>query len=557
MLNHNFISPRILLVRAIILWLPCLAVAATTHPEAGLGTVHEVESVVDKVVLYRDVASIEQFAELKLEPGTHEVVFAGIPSDEVSVEAIRASVQAPWQVLGVDTSIRSVGDELRDRPEVEVRRIAREGLRRIQLQKTGVEADLVLLGMVGVRAASDAAGHAGTASLDLDSLRAQFEFIQAQRSSLQEALLVIEQSLLKATEEVQRAEKAVKAMTRPDEIVARVRITAATGGTARVSIRYLSRNSGWDPAYSVRSDPGADTMAIEYQAMIRHKAGADWSNIDLTLSTAMPSRPSGPSEIIPVFVDRRPTRTKASQALAMDDNQSDQRVFRSAGIDAAVNSAGTAVTYRLPQRVSIPSDASSATRLRIAEFAAPTTRVLVTRPVADPGVYLRADAANNSEYVLLAGEAALFTGGEYLGSTQLQEVPAGGNFEVWFGIDPSISVVREVLGRETERTGLLGGGRQTTTDYRIDLANLAGEKVAIEVWDRRPVSRHEDIDIRVMDVSPALATDQEYLETAAIRGFLKWDIELAPAGTEAASASIKWQTQVSRPKDLEITPIPE
>lgn len=561
MLNHDFLSPRIWLVRSIALWLPCLAVAATTQPEIGLAAVHEVESVVDKVVLYRNVASIEQFAELELEPGTHEVVFAGIPADEVSVEAIRASVQAPWQVLGVDTSVRSVGDELSDRPEVEALRIAREGLRRIQLKKTGVEADLVLLGMVGVRAASDAAGHAGTASLDLDSLRAQFEFIQGQRTSLQEALLAIEQSLADATEEVQRAEKAVKAMTRPDEIVARVRITAATGGTARVSIRYLSRNSGWDPAYSVRSNPGSDTMAIEYQAMIRHQAGADWSNIDLTLSTAMPSRPSGPSEIIPVFVDRRPdsrpARKAASQALAMDEDQRNQGVFRSSGIDAAVNSAGTAVTYRLPQRVSIPSDVSSATRLRIAEFAAPTTRVLVTRPVADPGVYLRADAANNSEYVLLAGEAALFTGGEYLGSTQLKEVPAGGNFEVWFGIDPSISVVREVLGRDTERTGLLGGGRQTTTNYRIDLVNLAGKKVSVEVWDRRPVSRNEDIDIRVVDVSPALAGDQDYLETAAIRGFLKWDIELAPAGTEAASASIKWQTRVSRPKDLEITPIPE
>ena len=193
MLNHDFLSPRIWLVRSIALWLPCLAVAATTQPEIDLAAVHEVESVVDKVVLYRNVASIEQFAELELEPGTHEVVFAGIPADEVSVEAIRASVQAPWQVLGVDTSVRSVGDELSDRPEVEALRIAREGLRRIQLQKTGVEADLVLLGMVGVRAASDAAGHAGTASLDLDALRAQFEFIRGQRTSLQEALLVIEQ----------------------------------------------------------------------------------------------------------------------------------------------------------------------------------------------------------------------------------------------------------------------------------------------------------------------------------------------------------------------------
>jgi uncharacterized protein (TIGR02231 family) len=555
----------------LLLFVPCFVGAPTTNAATDADAVHEVPSVVDKVVLYRGVASIERVVELDLKPGIHEVVFTGIPDPDggLDFEGVQASADAPWQVLGVDSAIRPIVTTDAARKELEAAFLAAsERLRRNQLEKEGVEEDLALLGMVGIRAASGASGDAGTASLDLDAVSAQFEFIRVRRTSLQKELLVIERSLAEAAEEVRRAEEAVDvADFSNEEIVARVRIAATTEGTARISIRYFRTSSDWDPAYSVREDQTSDTMMVEYAAVVVQGTGEDWSDIELTLSTAMPSQPSGPREITPVFVDRRsdppPDRkSRANADVAIEQDSSG--LFGSSGAalaeamrNAQVTDGGTALTFRIPGRVSIPTDTMSQTRLRIAEFKAPTTRALVTRPVADPGVYLRADLVNDSEYVLLAGRAALFTAGEYLGATDIQEVAAGGDFEVWFGVDPSIEVTREVLGRETERTGLLGGGRRTTTDYRINLANRSGRNVAVEVWDRRPVSRNEDIDIQVLDVSPDFATDPEYLETAAVRGLLKWNIELTPTGTTGASKSMSWSTRVSRPKDLEITPIPE
>ncbi len=571
MRNVDFVPTRFPLFQ--LLLLSFLGAAATAHAATDSDTVHEIRSAVDKVVLYRGVASVERVAELQLESGIHEVVFAGIPKSDVDWNGIRASVDAPWQVLGVDYSIRvlETADGAREVLAAALQ-LARERLRQIQLKKEGVEEDLVLLGMVGVRAASDASDDAGTPSLDLDAVREQFEFIRVQRSTLQEQQLLIEKELSDATDAFERSKELFdEAGWTDEEIVARVRIAATTGGKARISLRYLKLSSGWEPTYSVRSGPTSDTLAVEYEALVQQETGEDWNDIELTLSTAMPSLPNGPEEITPVFVDRRPDpRPVSNQAanLATDKQEKkDERpdaAFRGSGSslaeaiqDAMVSDGGTAVTFRLPGRVSIPTNSMSATRLRIAGFEAPTSRVLVTRPVADPGVYLRADMVNDSSYVLLAGQAALFTGGEYLGSTKIGEVAAGGEFEVWFGVDPSISVTREILGRDTERTGLLGGGRETTTDYRIDLANRSARAISVEVWDRRPVSRNEDIDVRVVDASPEVAKDQKYLDTAAVRGLLKWNIELAPSGTKGASKSISWSIRVSRPKDLEITPIPE
>jgi uncharacterized protein (TIGR02231 family) len=568
----DFLPVRFTLALLIPAWF--LGLGAATHAATDLDRVHEVRSSVDKVVLYRGVASVERVVELELESGIHELVFTGLPMEGVDWDGIRASVTAPWQVLAVDYSIDQVVVPEGGRKTLKAAvQAARERLRRAELEKKGVEEDLLLLGMVGVRAVSDASGDAGTPSLDLEAIRAQFEFIRSQRSAIQKELLIAEQEVSDATDELQLAEQVFdQAGWTEQEIVARVRIASTTDGVAKVSLRYLKLSSGWEPTYSIRSGSTSKTMSVEYEALVRQETGEDWNDIELSLSTAMPSEPSGPGEITPVFVDRKrvpppASRKSAAPVSAPLGMSEDARVGGSRGRpaqkvaeamrNAMVADGGTAVTFRLPGRVTIPTDSMSATRLRIAGFEAPANQVLVTRPVADPGVYLRADLVNESSYVLLAGQAALFAGGEYLGSTEVSEVPAGGDFEVWFGIDPSITVTREVLGRETERTGLLGGGRETTTDYRIDLANLSAQAASVEVWDRRPVSRDEDIDVRMIDVSPGLATDQTYLDTAALRGLLKWTVDLAPAGAEGASRSISWSTQVSRPKDLEITPIPK
>ena len=104
---------------------------------------------------------------------------------------------------------------------------------------------------------------------------------------------------------------------------------------------------------------------------------------------------------------------------------------------------------------------------------------------------------------------------------------------------------------------MLGGGLQTTIEYRIDLRNDGAKPAVVEVWDRRPVSRDEGIEIQVVDADPPMADDAVHRGLAARRGLLKWVIELGPAGTPEASREISWTVQVNRSGDLEVTPIPD
>ncbi len=539
----------------------------------------EVASEVDAVVLYEFGADVRRTASVTLEPGIHELVFVGIPDpNNDGLDGVRASVDPPFAVLGVDVTQQQmpvVADAGSLRAAVAEATVA---LRRVELERQGVDRDLAFIDSIGVRAASDATEAGGTAGLDLEAVERQLQFVRAERTRLQAELL---DAMRRAEEAAATLERAKRDLARSGEVtsrtVATVRVAAPEAGDADVSIRYLRSGAGWSPSYAIRSTEGEAVMPLEYEAIVRQATGEDWNDVAMTLSTATPSMPSGPAEIRPVFVDRRrdepaaawnsaapmPKADTAVDALAFSGEgafgnaEAGRAMRKAAAIDAmrnaSVSSGGTAVTYVLPRSVSVPSDTERTARLRIADIAATASRVLVARPIVDEQVYLRGDLVNDSPFVLLGGDASLFMEGEYIGPTTVAEVPAGGDFEVWFGVDPSITVERRVLKRETEKTGLLGGGRQTSIEYRVDLRNDGDTPATVELWDRRPVSRDGDIEVRVVNADPPLATDQAYLDTDAKLGLMKWTIDLAPG----AERAVTWTVRVNRSSDLEITPIPE
>ncbi len=533
----------------------------------------EVASEVDAVVLYGTGADIRRGTTVTLEPGIHELVFTGIPDPGgEGLAGVRASVNPPFAVLGVDVTVR-------ERPVVDdpgsLRAAVREAeatLRRVELERQGVENDLGFVEAIGVRAANDATDAGGTADLDLESVARQLQFVRAERTRLQAELLDAIRRVEDATAGLERAKRALgRSGEVSRETVATVRVAAPEPGEAAVAVRYLRRDAGWRPSYSIRSMRGEPVMPVEYEAIVRQATGEDWNDVAMTLSTATPSTPSGPAEIRPVFVDRRRDRPQgavASNAVPMPEADTAvapgygggggtglarKAATRDAMRDASVASGGTAVTYRLPRHVSVRSDRERTARLRIADIAAPATRVLVARPLVEEQVYLRGDLANRSPFVLLAGEASLFMEGEYIGPTWIEEVPAGGDFDVWFGPDPAITVERTMLAKNTEKTGLFGAGLQTSLEYRIEIRNDGDTAATVEVWDRRPVSRDGEIEVSVVNPRPALATDADYLATDAKQGLMKWLVPLAPG----ADAAITWTVRVNRSSDLDITPIPE
>ena len=506
-------------------------------------------STVDRVTIYRDLVSVERSTPVSIASGERKLVGVVVPrATGVARDSIRVTAEGAASVKAVDVvEVESASPAATGLQELEDR------LALAMLERDGLESDLELFESIATRLVDQASAEFGTLDFNLDLARRQLKALRSDRSALMQTLLEQRREVEDLRRQVERATSAgVSSSARSVDLMVLVELASDSGGDADLLVRYQRADAGWRPVYSLRSRASGESGSLEYMADIVQATGEDWRDVEAVLSTARPSAPRQPPSLRPVFVDRiRPSRDD-SRGFVSEDSPAMEMASR---ID--VEEIGTSLQFTLPERIDVTSDADATTRVTITSVDTPIELVRVAIPLIDDRVYVRADAINDSDLSIVAGDVSLYFDDEYVGGTFLGEVQPGAAFEVWLGPDPMIRTARLVLDRETERTGLLGGGRQTSIETRIELEHLGAGSVEVEVWDRRPTSRDEDIEVNVGTPSPALATDESYLRTEARMGLLKWVVTLGPAGSETALREILWTLRVNRSADIDMTPIPE
>jgi len=224
---------------------------------------------------------------------------------------------------------------------------------------------------------------------------------------------------------------------------------------------------------------------------------------------------------------------------------------------ATVQETGTAVSFEIPRPVTIPTDASKKQRTRISSFEPTAKFMYVAAPIVSESVFLRGDMTNSSAFQLLPGNAQVFMGGDFIGDTAMPSVAPKDEFKVFFGPDRALRATREVLSKNTGSSGLFGGSTVTTWNDRITLDNGSGREVNVELYDRRPISLNEKIDVKVSNIAPALSTDKIYVDGRMSQGILRWDIAVPAIARGPKATTVSWTVDISRANDVRTTPLPD
>jgi uncharacterized protein (TIGR02231 family) len=169
----------------------------------------------------------------------------------------------------------------------------------------------------------------------------------------------------------------------------------------------------------------------------------------------------------------------------------------------------------------------------------------VSAPVLGEQVHLRAKIANASERTLLKGDASIFHGSDYVGTTALKQTAQGEAFEVFLGIDDQIKVKRELIERQVEKSGLLQESRRTTSGYRITVHNYAASRRQVVLRDRLPVSQHEQIKVKELRTQPQ-PDEQTKLK------LLTWNLTLPPDGEQ----KVEYRFTVEHPHHMLVPGLP-
>jgi len=531
----------------------------------------EASSTITDVTLYRNRAAITRTATLDVQVGGYTIYFRDLPSS-VYLDSVQARTGDNATLLSVDTSSTPVAKYVRDiikeiTAEIEV---VEAKLDTVNARKEALQLQVTMLKTLITQAGKE---HEGT--VDLEALENQIAFIGIKMTSLTEDQAKNDQDRERLRDELQtlRARRQNITSYRRTQLDAIVDIGVKKAGSIEVQLTYLVNNASWQPKYSIRANNAGDEITVEYDAELWQRTGENWTDVSMTLSTAQPQRSTTPPMPTPWFVDvyvPQPAvalmRTIPSVELQVRyEVKSDAEKTTYLGLElvdaasasATVNNDGPAVSFSLPRTITVPSNAEDKQTTSLGAFETEAELFRIAIPMLTDSTFIRSNVTNTSDYILLPGQASIFHGSDYVGKTSLPTIAPNETFPLDLGIDPVVTATRILLEKETSSSGLFASGKQTMYDYRITISNGHDEAIELQVWDRYPVSRNEEIEVILDNVSTPLSTNPIYVESSLPLGLLRWDLNIPADMTGDNLFVLTWQVEIARGKDIEMTPLPE
>jgi uncharacterized protein (TIGR02231 family) len=542
----------------------------------------DLEAPINYVTVYADRALVTRQGKISLEAGEHELRVNTLP--QFLRDSLRAAGRGPQgtTILNVDVTNAFFSQP----PEATLVKLQGE-LEQLQQQLQLVKARQDSLNdrrqwlrALGEQSKEFAKGFAQGQMKPTDCTEF-FTFMAQQAQQDAETALGIELQSRRLQQEVaakSREYNQVFGNTSPDRLAAIITVALAEAGELELEISYLIMGASWRPHYDLRvqldTEKSEGSVEVSYVGIVQQSTGEAWEHVGLSLSTARPSLAAVLPDLDPwylnPYVEPQPVGvTRAfshsapgpmrmpmapapyAQASSADmiatgsfsmkqEEAPSSPVFANIAT-AVVEKTGTALVFRAGRSVDVPSD-NTPHKTTIARDDLPCSFDYVSAPVLEEQTHLRATITNTSERVLLSGDASIFVGGEYVGTTKMQMTAPNERFKIFLGIDDNIKVKRELIERSVDKGSLLQGDiRRITYAYQITVHNYASNTRRVAIRDHLPVPQHERIKVKVQNITPQ-PTERTKLEV------MTWEMILPANGEQ----KITYRFVVEHPQDMKI-----
>ncbi len=523
----------------------------------------DINTTISAVTVYQDRARVTRIGKARLAAGASTLVLGGLPT---SLDA--GSVR----VKGRGNAARIAGSEVANAylsaPVSENALALQAALDALRDQDTAVLDDIATVGdqLEMLKALRDHSGPRfakaiATGKATIDTMRPvagylteEFAAALSRKRDLNAKRRDLAREIKAAEERLRQAGSTARVETR--EI--RIDIDASAETDAELEITYVVYGASWAPIYDARLT--GTKLSLTYFAQVQQTTGENWPACALSLSTAQAGSGGDIPELDPWYLFKyeppvaMPKRMMARQAMAAPDDlavgagampaPAPQMYIAESAMpesQAVIESAGIAVTYRAQRPVAIASDGTQR-KVLIGDTTLDAVLDYVSVPKLGEEAYLRAKIKNTSELVFLPGSASVFHDEEMVGTSSFEEpIMKNGDIELQMGIDDRIRVSRELTQRDTGKT-FIGNTRRLTFGYRIKITNTRDSAVKLSAQDQMPVSRHEDIKVRLAEALP------KPIEVSDLN-LLKWELDV-PAG---ATREIAFTYTIEHPRDMQVT----
>lgn len=519
------------------------------------------EIVVKKVTVYPDRARVSGMGSCELESGNHRLVVPNLPlTMDINSIRVRGSGTAKVRLLGVEVTRQFFEQspiEAVQALEVAIEEV-QDSLRVLEDEKAGWEAHAIYLD--GIRqATAEFAKGLSRGKTTVAEQQQVIAFLQEQDTVMRSAVRDLEQQqreLMRRLQKLQQELKQIRSTKPPQQYQANIEVEVLSDGRFQPEVSYVVNQAGWQPLYDIRllEENGRYTLEINYLAQITQRSGQAWSQVNLAVSTARPALNQQLPQIQPWFIreyqpprPRQPMRTAqpAPMAAKMDMMVADsaeaepEAAVAAETVTAEVQAEGTAVTFTAPGETDIPNDGSPHKTV-LQQIRLEPKLDYLTIPKFSPAVFRRATVLYNQAGPLLAGSTSLFVSEEYIGQTQIKFTAQGDELELLLGVEDRITVERKLSRRDVDKK-LLRDQRQLRYGYSVELKNLLKSEAQVVLKDHIPVSRHEQIKVKLDNVQPQPVEQTDL-------NLLEWQLKL-PSGGEQ---TVQYEYTVEHPRSLQV-----
>ncbi|MDY6933945.1 MAG: mucoidy inhibitor MuiA family protein [Spirochaetota bacterium] len=307
-----------------------------------------------------------------------------------------------------------------------------------------------------------------------------------------------------------------------------------SSGDAYIRLSYVVPSASWSPLYDGRLIYKERQFELVSYAEVTQMTGEDWDNVGLDLSTANPSSgahlpdpepwyinlyESPPPIQVPAMrsasVSKKSKRHEdkypeeeyedeiemmedaAEMSVAEPDMSSEvAEVTDKTFAVSKVKTSGLNVTFACGASQNIPTD-GTARKVFITMERFPVEYEYIVMPAIQEAAYLRIIMENTCDYPLLSGPVKVFRDFDYTGDSQIKTIVPGEKLKLYMGTDDCIRVKRELVNQLKGKKGLTGKDTSIEFTYKITIESFKDEKETIKLFERIPVSKNKEIEVKV------------------------------------------------------------
>ena len=521
----------------------------------------KVESRISKVTVYPASALINRTASLKLKRGEYEIVFADIvpevdenslrvyASGEAEVKLFGAQLKKEYleevpaeKIKGLQEEIQNLEDEVK----------ATENFKKLLLEEKN------FLDSIRLFSHHQIPQDLVTKMPSPEDLEKILKFLDAKLKENYSRLMEAEFSIREKKKKIDVLKRQLNQIRGPVRKLKRsivVELQVLKGGNLDLSVSYMVRGASWRPIYDARASFEKNEVELVFYGIVKQTTGEDWEDVEIILSTAKPVIGGRMPYVSPWFL--RPYQPIARiKGLKMEAPMYQRRAFeeeirpgegRRPEVEyARVEEKGIAVVYKLARKATVKSDGSEH-KLPVSSQILKAKFEYSTYPRLSPFAYLGTRVTNSSKLQLLAGRVNIFLEGDFVGSSSIDNIAPGEEFDLYLGVDENVKVKRECLEKRVDETliaGIPSRTKRITLKYKVSVENYKSKTINVRLFEAMPVSQDERIKVKIKDVS--LQPDEKDWKDR--KGVWLWKLKLEPK----AKQEIFYTLLIEHPRDMQV-----